>query len=536
MASKVIRYSAHSVAFILVVLAIVAVVNFISSRHFRRVDLTETKDFTVSNSTKQILGSLDDVVDVKVYFSKKLPPHLIGLRRQVKDVLDEYRAYSHGRLKVRFIDPEEDPKEEERARFLGIPQVQLQVIEKDQAQVMKAYLGIAILYGDKKEVIPVVRGTENLEYDLTSAILKVSSEEEKTVAFLSGHNERDPYDEEANGCSVFRQELDKQYRVRKVDTSKGDKIPDDVDTLIVAGPEKLSERDKYEIDQFIMRGGRAIFLIDPIKMEYGLFAQPLETGLDDMLEHYGVKLGRNLTLDRFNENASFRSGFVAYSLPYPFWVKVIRSGLNREHVVTSELEDLVLPWTSSLEPKEENPDVKAEVLASSSKYSWTIKSPYNLNPNQNFAARIKERRSYPLVVALSGKFKSFYADKPIPEIEGEKKDEGEKEEKRETIKESQEESQILVVGNSHFATNNFVSQFHENMVFLLNAVDWMTLGDKLIGIRSHTVTDRPLKELSPGGRNAVKWLCTFGMAGLVAAAGVVRFWWRRFHAKLGGVT
>ncbi|HEX29873.1 TPA: hypothetical protein ENG04_07300, partial [Candidatus Poribacteria bacterium] len=398
MASKRVRYGGYSTASVLVVLCIITVLNFISSRHFLRADLTETKDFTVSDSTKQILGSLDDVVDVKVYFSKKLPPHLIGLRRQVKDILDEYKAYSHGKLKVRFIDPKGDPREEERARFLGIPQVQLQVIEKDQAQVMNAYLGIAVLYGDKKEVIPVVRGTENLEYDLTSAILKVSSNEEKTVAFLSGHNERDPYDEEASGCSILRQELEKQYRVRKVDTSKGDKIPDDVDTLIVAGPEKLSERDKYEIDQFIMRGGRVIFLIDPIKMEYGLYAQPLETGLDDMLEHYGVKLGKNLTLDRFNENASFRSGFVTYSLPYPFWVKVIRSGLNKEHVVTSELEDIVLPWTSSLEPKEGNPSVKVEVLASSSRYSWTIRSPYNLSPNQNFASRIKERKSYPLVV------------------------------------------------------------------------------------------------------------------------------------------
>jgi len=538
MASKRVRYGGYSTASVLVVLCIITVLNFISSRHFLRADLTETKDFTVSDSTKQILGSLDDVVDVKVYFSKKLPPHLIGLRRQVKDILDEYKAYSHGKLKVRFIDPKGDPREEERARFLGIPQVQLQVIEKDQAQVMNAYLGIAVLYGDKKEVIPVVRGTENLEYDLTSAILKVSSNEEKTVAFLSGHNERDPYDEEANGCSILRQELEKQYRVRKVDTSKGDKIPDDVDTLIVAGPEKLSERDKYEIDQFIMRGGRVIFLIDPIKMEYGLYAQPLETGLDDMLEHYGVKLGKNLTLDRFNENASFRSGFVTYSLPYPFWVKVIRSGLNKEHVVTSELEDIVLPWTSSLEPKEGNPSVKVEVLASSSRYSWTIRSPYNLSPNQNFASRIKERKSYPLVVALSGKFKSFYADKPIPKVEGEKetgKNKKKEEKKRETIKESQKETQILVVGSSHFAANNFVSQFHENLVFLLNVVDWMTLGNKLIGIRSHSVTDRPLKELSPEGRNAVKWLSTFGMAALVAVGGVLRFWWRRARVKAGGV-
>ena len=532
---KKLRFGGRSASFILIVLGIIAVVNFISARHFGRVDLTESKVFSISDSTKEILRGLDDVVNVNVYISKKLPPHLIGLKRQIQDILDEYKAYSGGKLKVRFIDPQGDPKEEERARFLGIPQVQLQVIEKDQAQVMNAYLGIAVLYADKKEVIPVIRGVENLEYDLTAAILKVTSEEEKVIGFLSGHNERDPFDEEVNGCSLIREELERQYRVRKVDTTKGGKIPEDIDTLIIAGPEKLSDWDKFQIDQFIMRGGRAIFLIDPIKLEFGLFATPLDTGLEDMLRHYGVKLGRNLVLDRINTNASFRTGFITYSVPYPFWVKVVRSGLNREHVVTSELEDIILPWTSTVDlDLKEGSDVKGEVLAKSSKFSWTVTSPYNLSPNQNFALTIKEMKPHPLIVALSGKFKSFFADKPVPKPEGEEgeKGEGKKSEKEpEVIKECQKETQILVVGNSHFIANNFVSQFPENRDFFLNAVDWMTLGEKLIGIRSRQVTDRPLKRISEAGKNAVKWGCTLAIPILVAIGGVLRFWWRKFYLR-----
>ena len=144
-------------------------------------------------------------------------------------------------------------------------------------------MGIAVLYEDKKEVLPVVQTTANLEYDLTSAILKVTSEEVKTVGFLSGHDEIDVFDQ---AFGPLRQELSKQYDVRKVPIDAGKTIEADVATLIIAGPKKeLTEREKYEIDQFIMRGGRALFLIDPILIQYeGLNVSPLKTGLNDLLE------------------------------------------------------------------------------------------------------------------------------------------------------------------------------------------------------------------------------------------------------------
>ena len=135
--------------------------------------------------------------------------------------------------------------------------MQINVIEKDKAEIANVYMGIAILYADKKEVLPVVQTTANLEYDLTSAILKVTSKEIKTLGFLTGHDELDVF---GQAFGPLRQELSKQYDVRKVPIEADKAIDADVATLVVAGPKKeLTEREKYEIDQFIMRGGRYSF-------------------------------------------------------------------------------------------------------------------------------------------------------------------------------------------------------------------------------------------------------------------------------------
>ena len=162
MSLKKVRYGTNYIALIVILAAILGVINLLSYRHFLRADLTENKQYTISASTKKVLAGLDDIVNIKVYFSKKLPPYLTTLTDQVTDLLDEYRTYAKGNLNIEFIDPAEDPTMEQKLRFMGIPQVRLNVIERDQAQFTNVYLGMAILYGDNKEVIPAVTDTNIL--------------------------------------------------------------------------------------------------------------------------------------------------------------------------------------------------------------------------------------------------------------------------------------------------------------------------------------------------------------------------------------
>ncbi|MBM3241724.1 hypothetical protein FJZ31_36075 [Candidatus Poribacteria bacterium] len=543
---KGLKAGTNAFIMILIVLAILAMVNILIARAFFRLDLTEGKMYTISKSTKTVLGRLDDIIKVTAYFSKDLPPHLVNLSQQVKDILDEYQVYGHGKVYTAFIDPKENAKIEEKMPAIGIPEVRAQTVEKDKAQVVNVYLGLAVEYEDKKEVIPLVQNVNTLEYDLTSAIIKVSQEKAKTIGFLTGHDENDIYDD--GDYSAVRDELQKaKYSVTKVDTTNGKKINDDVDTLIIAGPKKqVNERDKYEIDQFIMRGGRTVFLVDAIQMPRGmLYGTPLSTGLNDMLEHYGVKLGNNLVLDQSMSNVSFGSNIggmsVSYSLPYPYWPRIIKKNFSQTHPITNQLESLVLPWTSSVEVvAAKGGEIKAEELVKSTQHAWTVQGQYDLNPQQRFSQTPSERKSYPLAVELSGKFKSFYAGKDIPKVEStgeEKSSSSENEAGRKTLGESKE-TQIIVVGNANFIANNILgglggSQANANMIFFQNLVDWLTLGEELINIRSRGVTDRPLKEdLSEATKSFIKYFCTLGIPIIVVIFAFVRFYLRRRTKRL----
>ena len=205
--------------------------------------------------------------------------------------------------------------------------------------------------------------------------------------------------------------------ITSVSLQDGKAVDATVTTLVVAGVKQpLTEREKYELDQFIMRGGKAIFLIDPIQMQPGTMQGTcrLSTGLNDLLEHYGAKLGNNLLVDRrFHENARFQQGFMTIFQPYPYFVKIIKPNFSTEHAITNQLEALTLPWTSSLEViGKEN--ITGTVLAKTSEFGQTLQGYYNLRPD--FPIPDAETQAYPVAVALEGQFKSFYTDKEMPAV------------------------------------------------------------------------------------------------------------------------
>ena len=541
MAAKTLKYGGNTLAFIFVVFGIVALINFLSSRRFIRADLTADKRYTISQSTKKVLKRLDDIVTIDAYFSRQ-PARIAQLRQSVRDMLEEYRAFSKN-LQINFIDPATgDDAQKQQLRFMGIPEMQINVIEKDKAEIANVYMGIAILYADKKEVLPVVQTTANLEYDLTSAILKVTSKEIKTLGFLTGHDEIDVF---GQAFGPLRQELSKQYDVRKVPIEADKAIDADVATLVVAGPKKeLTEREKYEIDQFIMRGGRALFLVDPVVIQYeGLNVSSLTTGLNDLLEHYGVKLNDNLVLDVSMDQLTYSQGFMTVTTGYAYFIKVLKQyqyrtgetsdGLSKDSIITNQLESLTFPWAGSLEliPNADAP-VEAIALAKTSRGGWTAQSPYNISPtNRQFQPPASVQKAHTVAISLSGVFKSFYAGKAIPPAESSESDEvvtAKPAEEERMTKTDSEATQIVVVGNSQFLQQGRP----DGQLFFLNTVDWLTLGEELINIRSHGVTNRPLKEVSEGEKFFLKFISIAGVPILVVAFGLVRFFLRRRAKRL----
>jgi ABC-type uncharacterized transport system involved in gliding motility auxiliary subunit len=266
----------------LLFLGILVVLNVLVSQKFFRIDLTENKEFTISESTKAILGRMDDIVNLKIFFSSDLPSYLATLKSEVGDMLDEFRAYSDGKLLVDFEDPTTDPEIENRVRRLGIPQIQLDVIRATAVR-SRMPTGMAKALRGRSETIRSSTD-ENLEYELAASILKVMQKERKIIGFLTGHG--GPTLEEA--YQLVREQVEQQYQVRPVDLAGGRaKVPSDITVLVIAGPTGINEREKYLIDQYLMGGGKLLVLEDAIQLVGGaLQARPVRSGLETLLPYW----------------------------------------------------------------------------------------------------------------------------------------------------------------------------------------------------------------------------------------------------------
>ena len=513
----------------LILLVILFSVGLLASRVFTRIDLTEKKEYTLSKATKNVLDRLNDVVNIHVYFSRELPPYFATLDRQVKDFLDEYHAHAGDKVRIDYIDPAKDPALEASMQRMGIPKLQLSRMQQERAEVMTAYLGIAVQFQDKTEVIPVVQNVDKLEYDLTAALVKVSTVRQ-TVGIVSSSQSGIP-DELKDVEKLLRD----QYAPQPVNVWTGP-VPKGVRTLIVKDDDSFTEAALYHIDQYLMSGGHLLCLTPGVDVNLGsLMAQNREVKLGPQLRTYGVDVKSALVVDAQAPMVGFDVGsYFPLAVRYPWFPQVVKDGLSKKNPVTSDLQSIVLPWTSPLVP--EPPDsssgahVTAEVLAKSSARSFGASAPYDLSPQAHLALPAAGVEPQNLVVALTGKFRSHWAGKPAP---GDSLGTG-----KPGLALSPE-TQILVVGDAHFLESRFLQQFPSNGIFFSNAVDWMTLGSDLIAIRSRGQETRPLKEIGDNNKSMVKLaailpvpilLIVFGLArGQIAKAQR-----RRYAIEFGG--
>ena len=143
MVNKRIKYGGNTLAVVAIIFGIFVLINFLSTRRFIRADLTEDKRYTISKATKNVLGSLDDIVTITAYFSTN-PAEVAQIRRSIRDVLDEYNAFSK-KLQIDFVNPADfNDGQKQELRFKGIPEIQINVVKKDKAEIANVYMGISI--------------------------------------------------------------------------------------------------------------------------------------------------------------------------------------------------------------------------------------------------------------------------------------------------------------------------------------------------------------------------------------------------------
>lgn len=410
---------------IVAVFVILVLANFVLGAVKQRIDLTEGAIYTLSEGTRGVIAKLESPVKIRFYFSQSdasVPLALKAFGRRVEDLLGEFRQVSGGKIVIEKLDPQPDSDAEDSAALDGV-----------EAQVTGAgdrfYLGLSVSQLDQKFALPALTLDRErlLEYDLTRAIGRTTTAKKPVVGVMTplpafGRGGNPMMGMPAQEPWVFISELRRDYDVKRIDPN-AERIEDDIGVLLVIHPRGISEQAQYAIDQFVMRGGRLIALLDP----YAYFDQIPAMGraeggtassLDRLLKAWGV--GYDAT--KVVTDMKFLSGAGPRALPT--LLSLSGSALNPEDVTTSRLGFLLMPFAGAFSgtPPE---GIRQTVLIKSSTYSALSDASASMTQGdaavKDFAPSGKE---YPLAIRLAGKFKTAFPEgKPAaPEKAGDKGD------------------------------------------------------------------------------------------------------------------
>lgn len=484
----------------LTVLTLATVVALVSQLYLHhRLDLTRDREFTLSRAALKTLDNLPDIVTVRVVMSRDLPTQFQQARTQAVDLLREFEARSNGKFVLVFEDPGKDPVKRQAAASMGIREVQLQEQSDEGVQVKKGYFGIALLYGDKKEVFPVIESLETFEYELVVRLMKLTGRT-KTIGIVEGAEgnqmtfalpgaQEPPVRGFASLFGALKSNMEQLYRIAPQYVAWSP-IAKDVDLLLVAAPERLSEVEKFRIDQFVLSGRPVVFLTPGMNVDLsaGIGSQPSANQYEDLLAHYGLGVRKNMLLEP-RQWELVRFGNAMFPSPYPYWIVPTYNTLNPDNPITAGLQSLSFPWTSSIEvDPAAQPGVKRDTLVSTSDQAWEESGNLYLYPRELNEYRPENQRRFPLAILETGALTSRYAagaPEGIPP-----------EESTGMLLKSRSASRVLVVSNALFVSDFYVGYVKAagNENFVLNALDYLVLDPDLIGVRSREIQEFPLDE------------------------------------------
>jgi ABC-2 type transport system permease protein len=486
-------------------IAVVVVVNLLGGNIRGRLDLTQEGLYTLSDGTREILGELDDIVTMKLVISDELPAELQPTLRDVADLVADLRRAAGGMLVVENLNPGVDEDVARDARNLGITQNEFNVLRDDEFEVRRGWFGLALLYADQGMVIPYINRTDDLEFRLVSAISSMTTEDRQGLAFLTGFGSQGP-----ETFPSFAQGLSDRYDVQTIDLS-GDTVPglnrDSLDIVIVAGPQAPIRGSALEaIEGFVEAGGSALFLIDKHQVSpESPMMYPVFTGLEGFLQERGIGTDAGVVLDHSsNSNIDMgQQGIFRVVRPYPLW-PIAHKG--ETHTTTRDLSNLSVGWATALTVT----DSSVQKLWVTTEMGALQAAGGIIMPDALLEPDPEDFETLTLAVAL---------DPAAADGEGSRASDG------------FSEGRIIVVGDVDFLQEQFVRANPQNLVFTLNAVDWLAQDEALIGIRSKLRTPPVMAFTSEFQKAALKWGNLVGVPVLFVLLGVIRVGGRRKRAE-----
>ena len=518
-------------------IAIVVLINIIAAFVFTRIDLTAEKRYSLSPATKKLLKKLDDVVFFKVYLSGNLPSGFQRLSNETREMLDEFRTYSKN-IQYEFADPSENPNAKDRNdayRLLvesGLQPTVYPVTKKSVSSEIIIFPGAIVSYHGKQipqqllmaqlqaEKDKVLNNSiQALEYNLASAIKNLTTPIKPRVAIIEGQGEltqMETYDLQ-NSLSEFynvdrvviNNKISSLAIRLKTDTAH-DVLVNKYRTIIIAKPTKpFDERDKFLIDQFIMRGGKVLWLIDPVfasmdsvRKSNTTMGIPNDLNLEDMLFNYGVRLNTNLVQDLTAIKIPIKTGQIGNQPQFNYFTWYFFPLLmpSVHHPIVNGLNLIKTEFISTLDTVTAL-GVKKTYLLETSPYSRTITVPALID--LNIVRKQPDERAFnqgplPVAVLLEGEFTSSFLYRIPPELS---------EEPSLGYRSKSKFTRMIVMADGDLVKNQFqypkgyplplgydqyTAQTFGNKDLVLNAVNYLCDDSGLIEVRSRELKLRML--------------------------------------------
>ncbi len=514
---------------ILIYIGIIAV-GWILSVKFTRFDLTSEKRFTLSDYTKKILENLNDDIYIKIYLAgDDLPSGFIKLKTALEEIIDEFAVYSDFSIEYEFINPTESDDKEDRFKMYkslleqGLTPIEThEETEEGKTSQKMVFPGIIVTFKGKELGVNILKNDRHfapeseqninnsiqaLEYELTNAIQKINKNKKPQIAFIEGHGELNEYQ-----VMDISRILSEYYMVQRGKIGGKIGILDNFEAIIIAKPRKeFSEKDKFVIDQYIMNGGKALFLLestdvrlDSLYINSETYALQTSNNLEDQLFRYGARVNAELLLDKQCSSIGVAvegtDGQPRIELFPWLYFPVIVS--DNTHVISKYIDFIHTEFVGTIDTVGENTNVKKTILLKSSKYTKKAPVPIHIElqsvekdiDNKQLVGGVQN-----IAVLLEGKFTSNFKNQSVnkyfPKFP------------QDSLKKESKETKIIVVADGDIIKNEVSSKgkpspigfdkfskqtFEGNKEFILNAVNYLCKDAGLMTIRSRELKMRLL--------------------------------------------
>ena len=531
----------------IVFLAII-VINLISNFFFKRFDLTQDKRYTLSETTLNIIESVDSPLYIEVYLEGNFPPEFKRLQNETKQLLEEFTAYNSNII-FNFKNPieKEETRVEKMKEFYakGMQPLSITVEDKGKQSQEVVFPWAQATYGDKFTKIAllknlmgasteqkVISSVQHLEFGFAEAINKVSKEKQKKIAVIKGNGELiEPF------MADFLKTVKESYYIGPFTLDSVAKQPTQTlealkkyDLAVIAKPtEAFTEEEKQVLDQYIMNGGKTLWLVDVISADMDslynetgtILAAQRELNLTDMFFKYGIRMNPLLIKDEYATPIKLATGNQGsetqmQEYTWKFAPFIYPTSTNP---IVKNMEGIKFEFTSPIEILKN--DIKKTVLLSSSEYSKTIGTPSPISldmvTEETTPEEYEGKGLLPVAVLMEGKFKSAYQNRILPF-------------KDNSFQATGKENKMIVISDGDVVKNQmdkgvplelgfdkWTNQLYGNKEFLMNCVNYLLDDNGLINIRSKDV-DLPLLNKEEVYKNyTVAQLITVGLPIVILA-------------------